>query len=180
MHSSSTCESVFLDETQPACGGTLSAVIVRRCSLHTLPAPSWIIHPFGWSNTHLLFILPPWCQASRAATALWNLKGALLWARACRFSWLTVCNTLQQWPLWGDLHKLKRSLASQCSSKKWAPLKEKMSLNPNRDFHPFSNYFMMLAVFLSLGSAVTFWRRQQFHLHLEHVCWHESKTYCLI
>lgn len=108
---------------QPACSGTLSLAIIRLCSLHTLPAPFWIIHPFGWSNTHLLFILPPWCQATRAATSLWNLKGAPLWAHVHRFSWLTVCNTVQHWPLWGDLHKLNRNLSSRCSfKKKWAAL----------------------------------------------------------
>lgn len=84
------------------------------CSLHTLPAPSWIIHPFGWSNTHLLFILHPWCQATRAATSLWNLTGALLWARRSALAGFTVCNTLQQSPLWGDLHKLNRNLSSRC------------------------------------------------------------------
>lgn len=62
------------------------------CSLHTLPAPSWIIHPFGWSNTHLLFILPPWCQATRAATSLWNLKGALRGALA-GLQYATLCNS---------------------------------------------------------------------------------------
>lgn len=81
-------EFVFWHEIQSACSGTPSLAIARLCSPHTLPAPSWIIHPFGWSNTHLLFILHPWCQATRAATSLWNLKGALLLGSALRFSWL--------------------------------------------------------------------------------------------
>lgn len=33
------CESIFLDEIQTACSSTLSSVILRFCSLHTLPCP---------------------------------------------------------------------------------------------------------------------------------------------
>lgn len=143
-------EFVFWHEIQSACSGTPSLAIARLCSVHTLPAPSWIIHPFGWSNTHLLFILHPWCQATRAATSLWNLKGALLWARRSALAGFTVCNTLQQSPLWGDLHKLNRNLSSRCPpppQKKWAALKEKMSLNPNCDFQPFSKWFSVCGSF---------------------------------
>lgn len=162
-----------------ACSGTLSLAIIRLCCLHTLPAPSWIIHPFGWSNIHLLFILPPWCQATRAATSLWNLKGAPLWAHMHRFSWLTVCNTLQRWPLWGDLHKLKRNVSSQCSFKIKMRVVErenqcKSKLRFSDIFELFSDVLLWLWSTVTLFWPVTFWsfvpHRQ---LHVQNVCWLE-------
>lgn len=128
----------------PACSGTLSSVIARLWPPSThppCPLPELFIR-LG-EVTHIYYsFLPPWCQATRAATALWNLKGALLWAPARRF---TVCNTLQHWLLWRDLHKLNRNLASRCVCIKKKIQKKAVVKNELKSKLRFSPIFKMIS-----------------------------------
>lgn len=81
-----------------------------------LPALSWIIHPFGWSNAHIYYsFCIPGVKLPVQAALLWKPKGrtALGSTLEPAYSNATLCNSRT---LWRDLHKLNRKLSSRETS----------------------------------------------------------------
>lgn len=78
------------------------------------PAPSWIIHPFGWSNAHIYYsFCIPGVKLPVQPALLWKPKGRPSLGSTLQpaYSNATLCNSRT---LWRDLHKLNRKSSSRC------------------------------------------------------------------